>query len=280
MITTRLSGGLGNQMFQFAAGYSLAMQRDSLLTLDLTSLVHDGGCTPRNFGLNAFRLPPHKIQIRGRSTPFRRLSDKVMTIFGKIHFESCLTFSPHFFDIPNGATIDGYWQSEKYFANCSGIIRESFSLNSPLSGQSAAYSKILTGRPTVSIHFRRGDYSSNPEVAAIHGGICTPEYYNNALDFLENLFPGIQIAVFSDDHQWVRENYPRLSNSIFVEGNSSPIDLHLMSICQFNIIANSTFSWWGAWLNAYSDKKVIAPSSWFADNREIDIIPSEWIKIP
>lgn len=278
MITVRLAGGLGNQMFQFAAGLALSRRHGTELQLDAADLIQGTGCTFREYGLGIFRLTPHTRQDR-RIGISSMLHDIIRVKIGRLYKEHSSRFDPVFGNIPKTAILEGYWQSPQYFEQISDLVRNAFTWKIPLSSTLETLVERIREFPTASIHFRRGDYTSNPSAASIHGGICTPAYYSAAIDRLRHEIPGIRFAVFSDEPDWVRANRPDLAKEIFVEGNTglnAHLDMRIMSLCDHHIIANSTFSWWGAWLGWNPQRRVIAPRRWFADGREADIHPEKW----
>jgi hypothetical protein len=180
--------------------------------------------------------------------------------------------------------LQGYWQSEKYFKDISHIIRREFTLREPLSEASQQIAqKIKTSANSVSLHIRRGDYISNPTTNSVHG-VCSLRYYQECVQVLNEKVGDVSLFVFSDDPVWVKENLSYKYSMIFVNHNGVEHafeDMHLMSLCQHNIIANSSFSWWGAWLNNNPHKVVLAPKHWFRkeDIDTKDLIPDNWIRV-
>ena len=178
----------------------------------------------------------------------------------------------------------GYFQSFKYFEGIESILKETFTIKSEKSEYFLTNSKLINSfENSISIHIRRGDYTLDRNIDYI--GLCSLSYYYNALNFLKEGLNTYEVFIFSDDLIWVKENFKGtnfnyLSNP---NSNSSYEDLKLMSLCKNNIISNSTFSWWAAWLNSDENKKIIAPKTWFKNqslnNQYSDIIPEDWIKI-
>jgi hypothetical protein len=182
-----------------------------------------------------------------------------------------------------GGYLQGYWQSERYFLKHASTIRKDFTFRQSPSGQNADLMRTILDSAAVSIHVRRGDYVSNPKTFANHG-ICTPEYYFNAIDIMRQRVPNARFFAFSDDPQWVTSVLaPRCDGMIVVDHNQaedSCNDMQLMSLCRHHIIANSSFSWWGAWLNQNPDKIVVAPRNWFANGKDsTDLIPETYIRL-
>jgi len=195
------------------------------------------------------------------------------------HFDSGI------FNVSKNAYIDGYWQNEKYFKGIEGIIKKEFTLKNLPSPLFCKLSNEMVNSESVSIHIRRGDYIHSKETNKVHG-VCSLNYYNQAIKIINGFVEDPTFFVFSDEIDWAKNNlklnYPTLfvSNKLMKDSE----ELILMSKCKHNIIANSSFSWWGAWLSENSHKIVIAPNQWFSEKRmknigESDIIPKSWIKI-
>jgi hypothetical protein len=261
MIVSKIQGGLANQIFQWAYGYSLSLDYGLDLYLD-DSFFRGGckGCTPRTFDLQNFE----KIKID-------RFEGQIMDDFfsKKVYKISDENFYNHLdlSTLDGNLLLDGFWQSEKYFKHHrEGII------NLLDFGENPKFTNFdFLG--SCSIHIRRTDYLNAPKY---HLNLSA-DYYNKAL---EEINPSGNIFVFSDDIQWCK-NSLKYPNMIFMEGNSNLEDLKIMSCCENNIIANSSFSWWAAWLNQNKQKKIIAPSKWFGPEGPgyRDIIPEEWIQM-
>jgi hypothetical protein len=176
----------------------------------------------------------------------------------------------------------GNWQSERYFAKVADAIRVDFSFNTSLVGRNAELAELIGGVTAISLHVRRGDIAANPASIAIHG-LCSLDYYRRAIEFMTAKVTKPEFIIFSDDMAWVRENLQVDYPCHYVQHNmglESFNDMRLMSLCHHHIIANSSFSWWGAWLNPRVNKIVVAPRRWFSANYDSsDIIPSTWIKM-
>lgn len=176
----------------------------------------------------------------------------------------------------------GYWQSERYFQDIVGIIRRDFSFQRPLAGLNLSLVKQIAETNSVSLHIRRGDYVSNPQAFAIHG-VCSIEYYEAAIKYVAERVSSPNFFVFSDDMDWARSHLEIRHACCYVENNKgadSYVDMQLMSRCKHNIVANSSFSWWGAWLNGNADKLVTAPRRWFANETDTtDLLPSAWVRL-
>ncbi len=180
--------------------------------------------------------------------------------------------------------IAGYWQSERYFRDVEKHIREDFSFRLPLSDRNRGIIEEITGTESVGVHVRRGDYAEKPGAARTHGGVCGDEYYRKAVSLVAGKVKNPVFFFFSDAIDWVESNLRVRDPSRYVGGNAGDRDwedMRLMSLCRHNIIANSSFSWWAAWLNSNPGKTVIAPSRWFSDKgrTDRDIVPSGWVRV-
>lgn len=296
MIIVKLMGGLGNQMFQYAAGRSLAHLHGTELRLDHSFFeLSENVATPRQYELHHFNVSGkrsnkydfwaivthrHRWHILLKALwPLLRRDFKSI----KIIQERLFDFDPSFFDFPDNIQLAGYWQSEKYFSDIADIIRKEFTVRSQLTGENQRIANVINSSTAVSLHVRRGDYVSCEKTAAVHGA-CSLEYYDNAIERIANLVSAPHFFIFSDDIAWVKKHL-HLDYPVTIVGHNSSEngceDLRLMSFCRHHIIANSSFSWWGAWLNPQPDKIVIAPARWFSDTTidTSDLIPESWIRI-
>lgn len=288
MIITRIIGGLGNQMFQYAAGRSLALAKGCQLKLDVSGFenydLHNG------YELGLFNI---KAEIASAAEVSRlvgtqsRLADFVRRKLGiakKTHFiERDFSFDPSFFNVTTPVYIDGYWQSYKYLDPFAAQIREELTLAKPLAGKNAEFAKQIAQVNAVSIHVRRGDYVANQATNKVHGFVGI-EYYKEAMQRISNEVGAPYFFVFSDDMTWARGNLGLVDNVTFVEHNTgvhSYEDMRLMSLCRHHIIANSSFSWWAAWHGHQAGKLVFYPSNWFATGERdtSSLCPPEWIRV-
>lgn len=291
MIIVRLAGGLGNQMFQYAAGKTLAHQFHTGLKLDSSSYKLDG---QRYFALNGLsisgEIATHEevFQMKYEGEVWwrrflRKLCKQQLVLSDKVYKEPCFHYDSSFINHCSPTYIDGYWQSEKYFASIAGLIRTEFQPKNPLQDEKKAISERILSCNAVSIHIRRGDYISDLHIREVHGSLSL-EYYQKAVSEMARRVGNPVFVVFSDDIAWVHRHFNLEYPTIVVDHNnldSAHVDLHLMSLCKCNILANSTFSWWGAWLNSNLDKIVIAPKKWFknSNNNTKDLIPGSWISL-
>lgn len=285
MIAVRLIGGLGNQMFQYAAGRALAERLGTELVLDARDFEH---YTLYGYGLDKFaiRAPvatPEQLArwpswIRRWSRRLRRVGIRTRW-YAEIQFH----YDSAWESIPDGTMIDGYFQSERYFPGMAGALRREFTPVAPLSPQNAQYAELARGCESVMIHVRRGDYVTNAKTLKIHG-VCSVDYYRASIAAMRERLAAPRFFVFSNDMAWARENLPLGDDAVYVEGNGKApeVDIHLMAQCRHHVIANSSFSWWGAWLGAHPQKIVIAPEPWFDNARHVadDLVPSGWLRLP
>lgn len=285
-----LSGGLGNQMFQYATGRALSLRLEIPLFLDLSwfEWAEDRKFALIPFAISANLLPPDGNFKQVKST-FRKISQKIAHHFftrrlgAKVFKERYFHFDPSVLKLTESVYLDGYWQSEKYFADFASTVADDFSLKTPISRQSAEILEKISDSDAICLHVRRGDYVSSATASATHG-LCSIDYYMQALSYVVEGSVNPHCFVFSDEPEWVRENlhFPIPTTIVDFNGaNMAHEDLRLMIACKHFIIANSSLSWWGAWLGRYPYKKVVAPNQWFKDDTRDtkDLIPSGWIRL-
>lgn len=287
MIIIKLIGGLGNQMFQYALGRNLARINQVELKLDITGFktykLHAYGLEhfniTKNYATAKEVLKFQKYQKKRGRRWF--LYNKFVADEQKYVQEKFPHFDPSILKTRDGAYIDGYWQSEKYFLPIAKEIREAFTPSKPLSAEGMAMAKNI-GDESISLHIRRGDYVTNKK-AADALGICNPIYYEHALAQAISGLKNPHVFVFSDDIAWVKENLSIPCPATYVSGQNLQNweELLLMSYCTRHILSNSSFSWWGAWLDTKNDTMTIAPARWFKDPalENKDIAPPSWIRI-
>jgi hypothetical protein len=284
MIIARLQGGLGNQLFQYAAAKALATRLNRSFKLDaITSLKGD---KLRQIALHqleaGFELAT-KSEIRKFvffPTLYRHKPALFSKIGRRIYRERSFSFDQKFLRLRNPIFLDGFWQSPRYFEDIESIIRDDFQVRPELIKKVVQKGNELSAAPSIAVHVRRGDFL-NPKIAAYHG-VLEPGYYEKAIELVKQKIPNATVHFFSDDIEWVKENIPAAASTEFVSSpNRSAIeDFYLMTRCQHHIIANSSFSWWTAWLNDKPGKIVVAPKSWFAVDLDTkDLIPRDWIQI-
>lgn len=280
MIITNIVGGLGNQMFQYAIGRYLAKKNNTILKLDTESFdnykIH-------SYSLNKLNIIEN-ISDKSENKKFKdRKYFNLINKSNKKHIkEKYFHFNPQILNLPDNVYLEGYWQSEKYFNSIKNILQREFSPICRIQGQNNVILDKIQSCNAVSLHVRRGDYT-NPENEAIHG-LCGINYYSRAMDYIVKRVETPIFFVFSDDVKWVKQNLSIPHATFFItwnDKNESYWDMFLMRQCKHNIIANSSFSWWAAWLNNNSDKIVIAPQKWFNSlvYNDSDLIPKSWVRL-
>ncbi|MDP3792937.1 MAG: alpha-1,2-fucosyltransferase [bacterium] len=282
MIIVKLMGGLGNQLFQYALGRRLALKNKTELFLDISRLESYG--KPRQYSLS-------HLAIAGSIATNKQLAKlKIINLFdffkpyGKksIIRERGYPFDPSVINAPRNVYLDGHWQTEKYFKDIEDTIRRDITIKDPPDKKYLTILDKIRRTNSVSLHVRRTDYLVGKNTSVFT--ICQLEYYKQALMFIAQKIGIQELFVFSDDIEWANKNISFPCPITFVSDSNFADyqELMLMSSCKHNIIANSTFSWWGAWLNNNPQKIVITPKNWFvaaAAIDEKDMIPSTWIKI-
>lgn len=269
MIVVKITGGLGNQLFQYGMGRALAKHHNTALKLDISEYRQNQS---RNFMLNCFHIPDLDTDI-----------DDILDYPLYYYKQNGFHFNPEVKELPNDTYLVGFWQSEKFFnwKDCS--LGNELVIHEPLIGRVDHKSTEIQNQNSVAVHIRRGDYLylNNTENNQPFFGTLPVEYYLRAIKFLSENNSSLKFYFFSDDIKWVQENMQVNYDHEFITGKVTANDIedfYLMSKCKYHIIANSSFSWWSAWLSNYNDKMVVAPARWFnsssADTR--DLIPSGW----
>jgi hypothetical protein len=289
-VIVRLVGGLGNQMFQYAAGRAVAARNQASLILDLSWFGTD---PERQYALAPFRIDARTWMDQAKKdAKFSWMQRFTGRVRRKLEFagQGLPVFSERSFrydaDIESvraPVILNGYFQSERYFSSIRSLITEQFSLQEEAKGLTAEMLTLIRASDAICVHIRRGDYVTNAEANAYHG-TCALEYYDKGLSELGAGLRNPHCFVFSDDPLWVRENFKPSLPTTFVNIHGTQEaheDLRLMRECQHFVIANSSLSWWGAWLGAGEGKRVVAPKLWFKNNKNdtVDLIPSGWRRI-
>jgi hypothetical protein len=291
MIVVKLSGGLGNQMFQYAAGRSLSLRIGSELRLDISELKND---PIRSYGLSRFSIQENFVsdrELRLVKKPSHHLRNFLVDVRCRLAggFALCSErepgtgFDPGFFSLPDNRYLDGYWQSENYFLPVQEIIRQEFTVGTEPDPDNRNMAARISSSDAVALHIRRGDYVTDPKTNRDHG-TCSMKYYASAMETITDKVKNPLFFIFTDDPVWVRKNFTPAGNHLLVSindpGNSAE-DLRLMTLCRHHIIANSSFSWWGAWLCRNPGKIVCAPELWFSSLKKDtrDLIPPGWIRL-
>lgn len=296
MIIVRLSGGMGNQMFQYAIGRALSLKHNTVLKLDLTFLEHRiklphfmrPNFNFRNFDLDVFNInaeiaKPEDISFWNRPIGGGKLMLIFDAILRKLAFlpgwEKSFSYDKTFLTFGPDIYLQGFWQSEKYFLDYKEQIREDFRLRRQLPPESQELFDEIKNTNSLCVHLRR-----------MHGGGSfhgkyDMEYYKNGIKRITETKTIDKIYVFSDDIKWCKENIKFFQPTFFVEekyaGVKAEGHLILMSACKHFVISNSTFSWWAAWLARDENKIVVAPQKWFKNSSTDtkDLIPETWIRI-
>jgi len=292
VVAVRLQGGLGNQLFQYAAARQLAQPRGAKLALDIAPYTGTpdqtkGGGSRRQFELAALRIKGTVTSIRSWPLATRlrlKLAERLppalalpLGVYRQPHFH----FAPSFLALPSRIYLIGFFQSERYFAPIAEDIRKELQPRDERLIREAETDIARwrrPGRPLVSVHVRRADYVTKQALGGLFH--CLPgDYYARAM---ARFGPGADYLVFSDDLAWCRDNM-RGDNIFYCDTGRALDDLLRMTLCDHHIIANSTFSWWAAWLDRKADKIVIAPRQWFAPGARrydtADLLPSSWIAV-
>ena len=279
MIIARIDAGLGNQMTKYALARHLAILNDTELKLDITSFKtfkrHRYGLD--HFNIKASLATPQEINKLKTNQLMRKLGlikpSHIIEKEASVFDESILQLRGDFY-------VEGYWQVEQYFTGIESIIKDDFTVATELAGRDKDIADHIAQTNSVSLHIRRGDYLDHPEIYNTFG----LDYYQRAVEAIAQKFPNPTCFVFSDDMPWVKKNLRLIVPIVYVDhnfANKNYEDIRLMSLCRHNIVANSSFSWWGAWLNNHQDKIVIAPQKLFNNPAQLehDCIPASWLRM-
>jgi hypothetical protein len=267
LIITKLIGGLGNQMFQYAIARRLTYLYNQILKLDIT-------------GFQEYKLREYCLNHLNIAESIA--TDEEINYLRNIRYikEKYYHLNPEVLELSGDVYLEGNWQSEKYFKDIGEILQYEFSVKQQLTGENLELANRINSCDAVSVHFRRGDYVTNPVTYQYHG-LCQMEYYHQAMRQIVNQLPNAHFFIFSDEPCWVKQHL-RFDLPFTVvdinDNEDSCEDLRLISFCKYHIIANSTFSWWGAWLSQSSGKIVYAPQRWFNNPglNTCDLIPEGW----
>lgn len=324
MIVVNIIGGLGNQLFQYALGRRLGIETGLPLRLDAGDFATYTlrSYELEHFRIATPQATPEEVAVlraHDRISAFQRVMQRAYVVKEKllhgkapslppptppippraawpaslreppfpvriVKEPASQAFDPGVLQVGGHAYLIGYWQSEKYFDSIADTLRDDLRLREEPQPVAVEWARRIAGVNAVSLHVRRGDYVTNPDVVAAHGG-CAIGYYTQAARRILERHRDAHFFVFSDEPPWVRQNLPLDAPADIVsDGHAlrSHEEMWLMSQCRHHIVANSSFSWWGAWLNPRPDKTVIAPARWWAsqgrDDR--DVVPASWLRIP
>ena len=282
MIIVEVTGGLGNQMFQYALYRKLQLLGKDV-KLDL-SFYHTKQ-TLRKLELGIFKLPLQVAdqreicRLKGYTNDASRIQKAFTT---RIYKHPCIYTE----DLDKGyqdmvlqkdsVYLSGYWQNECYFKEIRNRILEDFTFPQEITDRKQDMVRQMKGSNSVSVHIRRGDYLQSGN-AGIYGGICTLTYYRKAMDYMREHIQNPQFYIFTDDPEWVKQNLYEDGMCLVQHEDGDPdyLDMYLMSQCTAHIIANSTFSWWGAWLDRNERKTVVSPARWL-NNHDVNNAICDW----
>ena len=288
MVVVNIIGGLGNQMFQYAFGKYLSIENNCELKLDISGFDNYEW---HRYSLSSLSID-EKFSNKDECDFFKgvniSLVEKIKSWYSKRNLmviEKDLNFNINYRNLKAPIYISGYWQSDKYFQGIEDIIKKEFMVSRNPSIENQKLMDKISNDNSISIHIRRGNYVNVDYVNQMHG-TSSLSYYHEAISFINSKIRNPTYFIFSDDISWAKQNLFISNETVYVDindENSDFEDLRLMYTCKHNIIANSTFSWWGAWLNPNREKIVIAPKIWFNNSiinmQTENLIPSEWLRI-
>ena len=279
MIISKINGGLGNQMFQYAIAKAIAIKHNKTFKLDITAYetytLHNG------YRLNIFNIEENIAtekdveRLKGKENIFNKILNK-FNLLKNVYTEKERTIFDKGVFLRDDIYLDGYWQNEEYFCDIRDEILKDFSLKENNTLKVKEYLEQINNTNSVSIHIRRGDYSKHPEI-----GILDISYYIDAINFINTKIKNPTFYIFSNDIEWCKSNFDFIGNKVFICDTKTEVDdMTLMRNCRHYIVANSSFSWWSAWLNENEDKIVIAPKKWMAINpNNYKWSPSNWVEL-
>lgn len=282
-ITVHISGGLGNQLFQYATGRALSLKNGVILYLDTSSFLDQDNT--RSYMLQNYFIEANIL--RKKSLVHQKIANILrsrlsISIDGKVYAEKNNSYDPKVMELGDGVYLLGHWQSEKYFHDYRSTIKQDLSLKTKLSRSSLEVLSEINKTTSVAVHIRRGDYVSNI-VAQNVLGTQSLEYYTSTTSYIDSKLKKAHYFVFSDDPIWASQNILKGHKYVtFIPTSAQPYeDFELMRSCDHFIIANSSFSWWAAWLGEEKDSIVIAPKRWFASSEysSKDLVPKHWIQM-
>ena len=291
MIVVKLIGGLGNQLFQYAAARRLAYTHNVPLKLDISGFhiykLH-------SYSLHHFNIIEDFVDVSDIAdfVPVKNMAVKIanrLMQMGTPYYrqnvikERYFHFDPNILLAGRHVCLEGYWQSEKYFKDIEDIIRNEFTIKDRSDALNTQIACEISARDSVAMHIRRGDYTSDANTNKVHG-VSSMLYYRQAIQLVSSRINKLHLYIFTDDPAWAKQEIRFDCPTTLLTHNNADKnyeDLRLMSLCKHNILANSTFSWWGAWLNRNPAKIVIAPKKWFNDKSRNtdDLIPDGWLRL-
>ncbi len=296
MVTVILRGGLGNQMFQYATGLNLAKRNTKELLLDTTFLndrLPRKNFTYRKYDLDVFKVEPRFTRLSRISEKFQIPGVWLGLDFGLIKAREMLgqaqfieekaehSFDPKVFEAKGNTILLGRWQNPRYLEGIENELREAFRFQAPLDAEAEELRKEIMASNSVALCTRRGDYVQFASVKKMMGDTNT-SYYSRAVAYMNEHVKNPHYFVFADDVPWSKENIKLPPNTVYI-GKLGPkwsYHLELMSLCKHAVITNSTFYWWGAWLNSNREKIVVSPDYWYAGtDRGKEMLLPEWVQL-
>ena len=286
MVIVKLFGGLGNQLFQYAAAKNISSRNNTILKLDISNYeVNVDDVTSRSYRLGIFNIEESFATKQDVSDMIGGYIAKITQSIKPFHLQKCIKEQSFNYDervemICGSVYLEGYWQSEKYFKSISDALKKEVTLKKT-NYTHLDLKQLMQATNSVAMHIRRGDYATSP-IANKYHGLCELSYYYRSLKYINDRVFKAVIFVFSDDITWVKKNIKFQQPVHYVSSINTDLDhieFSLMTQCKHFIIANSSYSWWGAWLGECEEKIVCAPKKWF--NHPIntsDLIPTKWIK--
>jgi Glycosyl transferase family 11 len=292
VVVVRLTGGLGNQLFQYAAARRLSLARGAELALDIGWFRHEAPRYPasRLYELQHLELPARVISLspgtilrweQGEPARLGRWPGRRIQLPVIRQSNDWSGVDERVLDAPADVFLDGYWQNERYFQDAADTIRAEVRLPAASEPRFAQLLEEIGSSEAIAVHVRRGDYVTVPQVAEVHGTL-EPAYYRLAVGLVaEQAGPDSHVFVFSDDPEWVKEHLAFELPTIHVGRTawSASAELRLMASCRHHVVANSSFSWWGAWLGERPGQVVVAPRAWTRSTDSSAIVPSRWLRI-
>jgi hypothetical protein len=290
MTLLTLNGGLGNQLFQYALGRRIAHDRQEPLLLDISEFSQNLiGKTPRTYRLQHFNIQaniatPHDMQDFTDPRLYKRIQRRILRQFApqwasySVYERETFVYDASILAKKGNVRLLGYWQHPQYFAPITQTLLQELQVITPPSDQNRTLLETIKQVNAVALHIRRGDYVTNAHTNQFHG-VAPLAYYHQAVTQLAQAVMNPHIFVFSDDMAWAREHLHLAHPITFVDHNTPETDyedLRLMAHCQHHIIANSSFSWWGAWLAQHPQQCVFAPYQWTRDHTAQGIVPTHW----
>jgi hypothetical protein len=290
MIIVKLMGGLGNQLFQYALGRHLLEINGGELKFDISSYETD---ELRDYELHSYNIKEEiataeeikRLKIRPRKGLFRMINRIFWekTIYLQEKHKRYYCFDPEVLSTSADMYVEGYWQNENYFLPIRDILLKEFTLKKALDKENKKILELIESNESISIHIRRGDYVTNPRLEGIfkkHG----IDYFIKCIEYMAERIKKPNFFVFSNDIEWARKNLKFNYPIEFIDHNGedkSCEEMRLLSSCSHHIIANSTFSWWGAWLGENPDKIVLTPEQWILKDKYFKggIIVNDWIRM-